>query len=80
QDVARATVFVGGQMGAGIYYSQGASFSGNSYNEMLTVQADDQSLYLTSLGMTFRTGQDQKLSQEGAAEMLWETVIAPLQR
>ncbi len=47
---------------------------------MLTVQADDQSLYLTSLGMTFRRGQDQKLSQEGAAELLWETVIAPLQR
>lgn len=80
QDVARASVFVGGQMGAGIYYSQGASFSGSSYNEMLTVQADDQSLYLTSLGMTFRRGHDQKLSQEGAAELLWETVIAPLQR
>ncbi|WP_313433615.1 toll/interleukin-1 receptor domain-containing protein [Stutzerimonas nitrititolerans] len=80
QDVARASVFVGGQMGAGIYYSQGASFSDSSYNEMLTVQADDQSLYLTSLGMTFRRGHDQKLSQEGAAELLWETVIAPLQR
>ena len=80
QDVAKATVFVGGQMGAGIYYSQGASFSGNSYNKMLTVQADDQSLYLTCLGMSFRGGQDQKLSQEGAAELLWETVIAPLQR
>lgn len=80
QDVARATVFVGGQMGAGIYYSQGASFSGNSYNEMLTVQADDQSLYLTSLGMTLHRSKDQKLSQEGAAELLWETVIAPLQR
>lgn len=80
QDVARATVFVGGQMGTGIYYSQGASFSGSSYNEMLTVQADDQSLYLTSLGMTFRRGHDQKLSQEGAAELLWEAVIAPLQR
>ena len=79
QDVARATVFVEGQMGAGIYYSQGASFSGNSYNEMLTVQADDQFLYLTSLGMTFRKGYDQKLSQEGAAELLWETVIDPLQ-
>lgn len=80
QDVARATVFVGGQMGAGIYYSQGASFSGSSYNEMLTVQADDQSLYWTCLGMSFRRGQDQKLSQEGAADLLWETVIAPLQR
>ncbi|WP_110654778.1 toll/interleukin-1 receptor domain-containing protein [Salinicola halimionae] len=80
QDVARATVFVGGQMGAGIYYSQGASFSDSSYNEMLTIQADDQSLYLTSLGMTAPRGRDQKLSQEGAAELLWETVIAPLQR
>lgn len=80
QDVARAAVFVGGQMGAGIYYSQGASFSDSSFNEMLTIQADDQSLYLTSLGMTALGRRDQKLSQEGAAELLWETVIAPLQR
>lgn len=78
-DVARATVFTGSSMGAGIYYSQGNDSSGNSFNEALTVQADDQSLYLTTFGMSSRSRSDQKLSQEGAAEVLWATFIAPLQ-
>ncbi|KGI92727.1 MULTISPECIES: toll/interleukin-1 receptor domain-containing protein [Pseudomonas] len=80
RDVARATVFTGGQLGAGIYYSQGELLGSNSYNEALSVYADDQALYLQSLGMSFHARQDQKLSQEGAAEILWGIVIAPLQR
>lgn len=80
QDVAKATIFMGGQMGAGIYYSQGDSYSTNSYNESLSVKADDQSLYLSSLGMSFHGNSNQKLSQEGAAELIWGMVVAPLQR
>ncbi|MBD8146754.1 toll/interleukin-1 receptor domain-containing protein [Pseudomonas fluorescens] len=80
RDVARGTVFTGGQLGAGIYYSQGDSFAGNSYNESLSVNADDQALYLKTLGMSHYAGHDQKLSQEGAAEALWSIVITPLQR
>lgn len=80
QDVARATVFTGGQLGSGIYYSQGESLGSNSYNEALTVHTDDQALYLQSLGMSFHARSDQKLSQEGAAETLWGIVIGPLQR
>lgn len=80
QDVATATVFAGGQMGAGIYYSNSGSFTNNSYNEALSVQADDQALYLTCLGMSLHGRQNQKLSQEGAAETLWGIMIAPLQR
>lgn len=79
-DVARGTVFIGGQLGAGIYYSQGETFAGNSYNESLSVSADDQALYLQTLGMSQFTQQDQKLSQEGAAEALWSMIITPLQR
>ncbi|WP_339440691.1 toll/interleukin-1 receptor domain-containing protein [Pseudomonas proteolytica] len=80
RDVARGTVFTGGQMGAGIYYSQGDTFASNSYNESLSVNADDQALYLKTLGMSHYSGHDQKLSQEGAAEALWGIVITPLQR
>lgn len=81
RDVARATVFVGGQMGAGIYYSQGDSFSGGSFNEALHVESDDQTLYWRSMGMaSFHSQRDQKLSEEGAAAALWDIVIAPLQR
>ena len=79
-DVARGTVFTGGQLGAGIYYSQGDSFAANSYNESLSVNADDQTLYLKTLGISHYAKHDQKLSQEGAAETLWNIVIALLQR
>ena len=79
-DVAKATVFTGGQLGAGIYYSHGDSFGGGSYNEALTVDTDDQSMYLKTYGMAFHTRQDQKLSQEGGAESRWSLLIAPLQR
>lgn len=78
-DVARATVYTGSTMGAGVYYSQGNDSSINSFNEALTVQADEQSLYLTSFGMSFQSRSGQKLSQEGAAEAFWAMLIAPLQ-
>lgn len=51
KDLARATIYTGGHMGQGIYYSQGHSFSDGSFNESFSVEADDQSLYLRSLGM-----------------------------
>ncbi|MNW14679.1 hypothetical protein D3C71_2129680 [compost metagenome] len=73
-------MFTGGQLGAGIYYSHGDSFGGGSYNEALTVETDDQSMYLKTFGMAFYTRQDQKLSQEGGAETFWSLLIAPLQR
>lgn len=81
RDVARTTVYMGGMFGNGINYVQGEKMENNSFNESLTVEADDQSLYLTSLGMSsFGHDRDQKLSQEGAAELLWSLVIQPLQK
>lgn len=80
QAVARATIFADGQFGKGIYYRQGESLETNSWNEMLTVSADDQSLYMSSMGMSRFGQQKGKLSQEGAAEMLWELLLTHLQR
>jgi len=78
-DVARATIYMGGMLG-GIHYLQGETLDSNSYNEALTVSHDDQSLFLTSMGMSaFGSNRDQKLTQEGAAELLWEQLIGPLQ-
>ncbi|MCR1803736.1 TIR domain-containing protein [Stenotrophomonas geniculata] len=80
KDVARATVYMGGMLG-GINYLQGETDSSNSSNESLSVQADDQMLFLTSMDMSsFGREREQKLTQEGAAELLWGLVIAPLQR
>ncbi|MCZ7845070.1 toll/interleukin-1 receptor domain-containing protein [Stenotrophomonas maltophilia] len=78
-DVARATVYLGGMLG-GIHYMQGETLDSNSYNEALTIGHDDQTLFLTSMGMSaFGSNRDQKLTQEGAAELLWEQLIGPLQ-
>ncbi|MFS0825408.1 TIR domain-containing protein [Pseudomonas phoenicis] len=78
-DVARATVYTGSTVGAGVYYSQGNDYSTSSFNEALTVQADEQSLYLTTYGMSFQSRSGHKLTQEGAAETFWAMLIAPLQ-
>jgi len=82
KDVARATYFTGGgAFGSGINYVQGETTGSSSTNETLTVEADDQSLFLKSLGMaSFGSDRDRKLSQEGAAEYLWELLIGPLQQ
>jgi hypothetical protein len=56
--------------------------STNGFNEALDVEADDQSLFLTSMGMAARGGHrggSGKLTQEGAAELYWQMLIRPLQ-
>ncbi len=67
--------------GRGITYTTNAPTRGmNSYNEMLTIEADDQSMYLKSIGMwAFSNKADTNLSQEGAAEAFWRLLIRPLQ-
>jgi hypothetical protein len=81
KDVARGTVYVADDSwGRGINYVQGEVTSSNTMNESLSVEADDQTLHLTSMGMTSFSGkQNKKLSQEGAAELLWGILIGPLQ-
>lgn len=77
--VARATIYMGGMLG-GINYVQGETLDSNSLNESLSVSYDEQSLFLTSMGMSgFGTTRGQKLTQEGAAELFWEQLIGPLQ-
>ncbi|MCD1125202.1 toll/interleukin-1 receptor domain-containing protein [Jinshanibacter sp. LJY008] len=82
KNVARATIYIGGGMfKGGINYVQGETTESNTFNESLSVDADDQALYLTCMGMSsFRRERNAKFSQEGAAELLWELVIAPLQQ
>jgi hypothetical protein len=79
--IARCTIFIGsGFFGNGISYVQGETDASNTANETLRIEADDQMLYLTSMGMSFTgSGRQQKLSMEGAAELLWSIFIQPLQ-
>ena len=59
----------------GIAFSYNSSASSNSYNEMLMPEAGDQSLHFKSMGMAWGSGKDKQMSQEGAAEFLWELFI-----
>lgn len=59
----------------GIAFSYDASASQGSFNEMLNVEASDQSLYFKSMGMAWNSGHDKHLSQEGASEFLWVLFI-----
>lgn len=81
QAISRCTVFVGDRLvGGGIAYSSSETTGSNSYNESLSVEADDQSMYLRSMGMAIRNQEpDAKLSQEGASEIYWSMLIESLQ-
>jgi TIR domain len=81
QAVSRCTVFLGDRFAAGIAYSTSENFSRNSYNEILTVGADDQSVFLRSMGVASigQGNEAAKLTQEGAAELYWGMLIGPLQ-
>lgn len=60
----------------GIAFSHDASGNQGSFNELLSVVANEQSLYFKSMGMAWHGGgRDKHLSQEGAAEFLWDMFI-----
>lgn len=69
----------GGFRSNGISYSSDPSARGNSYNEMVSVEIDDQAMYLKALGMA-TYGDRQNLTPEGAAELFWSMLIGPLQQ
>jgi hypothetical protein len=72
---------MGDSFASGIAYSSGETLQSNSYNELLSVDADDQAMYLRPLGMiTMRSHSDRtKLSSEGASELYWSILIERLQ-
>jgi TIR domain len=63
-----------------IAFSYGISAASNSFNEMLTVEVTDQDMYFKSMGMQWNgNASDKHLSQEGAAEFLWDLFIRKAQ-
>jgi len=83
--IARCSIALGSEFGfmSGITYSHSDSASTTSFNESLSVENDDQAIYLKTLGMSMlRRGADEKskLTPEGGAEFYWGVFIEPLQR
>lgn len=78
--VAGGTVRLGGMMGSGITWLADDSGASGSFNESLSVDNDDQKLFLTPMGMaTWGYDRDSHLTEAGAAEYLWDLLISPLQ-
>lgn len=79
-----ATVFVSRSYGsdAMIAYASELTDRSNSMNGGFMVDHDDQIQFLKPWMFMFGRGGDEnaKLSFHGAAELLWEQVVAPLQR
>lgn len=77
---AACTIRFGGMLG-GLTYAQGDDGAANSFNESLSVQKDDQKMFLRPMGMAHfgSTNSNSALSDEGAAEYLWSMLIKPIQ-
>ena len=75
------TIRLGGAFGTGFSYSDGDDAQMTSSNENVTVECDDQALYLSPLGFshTQTVSNNSKLTFEGAAEYYWELLLRPLQ-
>lgn len=68
-------------MGIGNRYVNEETTESNSFNEQLTVQSDDQAMFLRPMRFAFQSGErDTNLSLEGAAEFFWGMFLGPLQR
>lgn len=79
KNVGECAIRLGGFLGKGISYSADANPRGNSFNESLSVGADEQSLFFTTMGMSFGSRADDRLSKEAAAEHLWGMLLSRLQ-
>jgi hypothetical protein len=78
--IAQCSVQRGGASFSGdgrtLSFSYGSSGQSNSFNEQLTVQVSDQTLYMRALGLGSFSGRpEQQLSAEGGAELYWGMFI-----
>ena len=79
--VARCKIVRGGMFGRGITYAANDNASDNSINESMSVERDDQGLFLKAMGMAHYGGdQDRQLTFEGASEYYWAILMRPLQQ
>ncbi len=83
KSASQCAISMGGHsMMDGITYSNSSSFAGNGFNEILSVDADENSMFIKSMGMLNMVGgkRDEKLTQQGAAELYWSSLIRVLQQ
>jgi hypothetical protein len=70
----------GGAMSiSGIQYAMTDEPQYRGMNEALYVKADDQTLHFEAIGMQSYGDRKEKLTFQGAAELLWDLFVRPLQ-
>jgi hypothetical protein len=64
----------------GISLSLNETLGNGSFNESLSINADNEALYFQSFGMAANSSREKKLTLEGAAGLYWGVFIEPLRR
>jgi hypothetical protein len=77
EKACQCSIFIGGMLG-GIGYASNDRGETNGFNESLSVEAGDHSLYLKPMGFFSSDRDGARLGFEGAAEHLWEMFLEPL--
>jgi hypothetical protein len=77
KELGSCTVFKGGSGPRTIHYSQGVVSTANSWNEALTVEADEGGPYLKPMGMamSFRGQRPNRMEPFDAASYLFELLM-----
>jgi hypothetical protein len=77
KEVASCTIFRGGMQPRTIHYSQGVISTANSWNEALTVEADEGGPFLKPMGlaMHFRGQRPNRMEPFDAAQFLFEMLM-----
>lgn len=80
--ISECSIHLGGLGGRSqaMTFSYSLNGSSGSFNEMLSVDADSQSMFFKPLGMQTRSGENSQLSEQGASEYFWGMFIERLQR
>lgn len=78
---AQCAIRLSGLGGGGITYSSDASPRGSSFNEWLSVESDDQAMFLrANMGMAFgASAVAERMTLEAAADHFWSVLMQPLQ-
>ncbi len=77
--VSQCSIFIGGAARNGIAYSNNTELLSNSFNELMSVDSDDYSMFLSCMGMQIGMAREEKLTPEGASEYYWRMLIQALQ-
>ena len=79
ESISSCKIRLGGMFGNSINYSTNADANDNSCNESVSVEHDDQNMFLKPMGLPLSGIRMSKMTKEGTAEYFWSLFIEQLQ-